>query len=325
MMPTRIIRRVAQRAGYTSLGLTLCIGTAGLLAGCAAPGPKPLPRSVRKFSQPTVAVLDFENKAWFPLDWNIGDGVRDILVDELVKSGRFSVVTRADLGAILGELEIQKDDHFRKEGRLEHGKLKNVRYLVKGAVTDFTHVAGGGVRAIVPRVWGGAKGSYAIVAITLYVISVETGEIVASESLEGRAYAGGAEVAGVYRNVTLGGNAFYRTPLGRATKQVMGKALERIALHVASASWRPRIAKVDGEQRVVMISGGIDRALKEGSIWGVYEPGEKVLDPDTGDVLGREPPRKVALLKVMRVGAKLSEVQILEGAVAVGQFLQPEK
>jgi len=313
-----IASRAAQGAATVAAGLVLALQT-----GCATSKPKRLPRALRKYAQPTVAVLAFDNKAWFPLKWNIGQGVRDILVDELVKSGCFSVVTRADLGAVLTELDIQSDAHFRKQGRAAKGKLKNVQYLIKGAVTDFSHVAGGGLRAVViPYFWFGGRGSYAVMSVTLYVISIETGEIVASESLEGRAYAGSMDLQGTYKRVSIGGDAFYRTPLGRATKQVVEEAVERISVHVAREKWRPRIAKVypDGK---VLLSGGVDRALKTGSVWGVYKPGEKILDPATGDLLGSEPPTRIALLKVVNVQAKLSEAEVLQGKVEIGLFCQP--
>ena len=56
------------------------------ITGCATHGVRPLPRAVRDYNIPTIAILDFENKAHFPYRWNLGQGIRDRLVDELVNS-----------------------------------------------------------------------------------------------------------------------------------------------------------------------------------------------------------------------------------------------
>ncbi len=292
------------------------------LSGCAElTSTKTLPRAVRKFEIPTIAVLDFENKVQFRYRWNLGQGVRDLLVDELVKSRRYTVLTRGELDAVVTELEIQGSPHFRNQGKAARGQLKNVQYLIKGSVTDFSHVAGGGLRAFCSKVGLGGSGEVATVSVTLYVIEVETGEILASESLNGRAYAGEVEFEGFYSHVSFGGKAFYRTPLGKATKEAISKCLKSITETIGRNMWYPRVVKVD--EKSLVISGGIDRGLRKGSLWAAYEQGEALIDPATGDVLGREKSQLIGIISITNVKDKYSIAEIISGQFKVGQKFKP--
>ena len=83
-----------------------------------------------KYEKPRVAVLDFENKASLSNQWKLSEGMRDMLVDALVKTDSYTVLTRNDLGAVLTELDMQNRPHFRDQGKLQQGKLKNVQRIL---------------------------------------------------------------------------------------------------------------------------------------------------------------------------------------------------
>ncbi len=61
--------------------------------------------------------MEFENRANFPLGWNISDGMRDVLVDRLVATGRFSVIERPEINAVMAELRLQNSGATRKQRR----------------------------------------------------------------------------------------------------------------------------------------------------------------------------------------------------------------
>lgn len=300
---------------------TVCvigIGILACLAGCTSSGR--LPRSVRKYELPTIAVLEFENKAMFPYDWYIGQGVSDLLVDSLVKTRRYTVLSRRELGPVLTELEAQKDPHFRPEGKVEQGRLKNAQYLIKGAVTEFTHTAGGGLWATQRRLTLRGRGVQAVVAITLYVIEVESSQIVAAKSVEGRATAGSLSLEGSYKGTRFGGRAFFRTPLGEATQKAMKKALKAISKHIGRRPWLPRVAEV--QDGTVLLTGGKDRVVREGTLFAAYGRGENIVDPATGDVLGVHRGKRTAVVRVTAVEARYSVAEIVEGKCEVGQVLK---
>jgi curli biogenesis system outer membrane secretion channel CsgG len=300
------------------------------LAGClTTSSSKPLPRAIRPYKVPTIAVLNFENKAHFPYNWDLGEGVRELLVNELVKSGRFSVLTREDLGPVLQELDLQDNPRFRQQLRAKYGQLKNVQYLVKGALTDFTHVSGGGVRGALNEAGSliglGGDVETAVVSMTLYVIELESGEILASETLEERVYAGGVEMTGTYEKLAFGGSAFYRTPLGKATRGLMKRALSQVGDSIARERWHPRVIRAREDGRI-FVSGGIDRALSEESVWAVFRRGKELADPETGDVLGHEDDVQVGRVRLLAVKDKHSIAEVLDDqGIATGHMLRPLK
>lgn len=290
------------------------------LAGCASHGVRPLPRAVRDYNIPTIAILDFENKAHFPYRWNLGQGIRDRLVDELVNSRRYTVLNRADIQDVMNELEMQKSSKFRKEGRLNKGRLKNVKYLIKGAVTDFSHVAGGSLRGFIKNFGMGTSGQMAVVSVTLYVTDVETGEVVVSRSFSDNVWAGDVDFAATYKKVTFGASSFYKTPLGEATANVIKKCIKSISTAIVREKWYPSVVKVVGD--TLIFSGGVDRAIKLGSVWAAHEEGEILFDPQTGDELGRLPGRDMGRVEVIKVEGRFSHAKIIEGDFAPGQLLK---
>ena len=276
-----------------------------------------------KYEKPRVAILDFENKASLSNQWKLSEGMRDMLVDALVKTGRYTVLTRIDLGAVFTELDIQRQPHFREQGKLQQGKLKNVQYLIKGAVTDFAHVSGGAFKLLGSNFLGlGISSEVAVVSLTLYVIDVESSEIIASKTMEGRARAGSMDFTTTYKDVAIGGKSFFRTPLGEATQEVMDQCLKHIAKVIATQQWYPSVVKVNGSG--IIISGGKDRHVTIGSHWSAYEKGESLIDPKTGDVLGHEKGKYTGRIRVTEVHDKYSTAEILEGVFNEGQNLRPE-
>ena len=110
-----------------------------LAAGCKLPSSS---SSARRFSpyraggivKPVVAVSDFENLASPPAQWNLGRGMADLLITELLDTEKVTVLERKDLGDVVGEIVLQGKEIFRKEGRVERGRLKNAKYLLRGVM-----------------------------------------------------------------------------------------------------------------------------------------------------------------------------------------------
>jgi len=281
-----------------------------VLAGCGDGrfgfGPR------EQYVQPSIAVMKFESRAAFPLRWDLGDGMRDILVDRLVATRRFHVVERPEIHAVLGELRFQNSGATRKQNRAAVGNLKNVEYLIKGTITDFGHVATNtgflGLGGL--SVFGGKN--RAVMGLTLYVVDVESGEIVCSQSIQKSVHAGDLTVKAQYKNVGLGGSTFYRTPLGRATAKVIDEAVKQVSRHIAVRAWEPKIAKINGDG-TILLSGGVERGVQMGSEYQVLAAPETIIDPDTGDIIGHIPGRELGRVRVARVHTGYSLADIIIG------------
>lgn len=281
-----------------------------IASGCAS-NVAPLAGYVR----PTIAVMKFENRAAFPLGWNLGDGMRDVLVDRLVATGRYHVIERPELDSVLDEIRLEQSGLTRPHDRATPGRLKNVQYLIKGTVTDFTHTAGARGFAGFGMFGIGGSGNVAVMGMTVYVVDVSSGEIICSRSLQESVGAGELDVRGVYKDVAFGGGVFARTPLGEATTQVIDRAVREVTAAIAARPWEPRVAAVGsgGDDQALVLNGGRERGLTEGSAFDVLEPGEPILDPDNGDVLGRRAGRAVGRVRLTEVNDRYSVGQIVAG------------
>jgi curli biogenesis system outer membrane secretion channel CsgG len=151
---------------------SLVISGALLLAIVAAPG---LTRAAAKggSQKPRIAVLEFKNKAdnqW----WYHGGATaaQDVFVTELVKSGKFHVVEREQLEALMQEKHLALSGDLDPATAARVGKLLGLNYLLTGSVTEYgnTHVEGGG-----GGILAGKKKFVA--ALNARLIDTSTGEI----------------------------------------------------------------------------------------------------------------------------------------------------
>ena len=149
---------------------TLVLCAALLLAVAAVPAITNAAAS----DKPRIAVLEFKNKAdnqW----WYSGgaEAAQDVFVTELVKSGKFRVVEREQLEALMQEKNLTLSGDVDPKSAVRIGKLLGVNYLLTGAVTEYgnTDVSGGG-----GGVYAGKRKFVA--ALNARLIDTSTGEVV---------------------------------------------------------------------------------------------------------------------------------------------------
>lgn len=271
---------------------------------------------------PCIAVTTFDNRSGFSGRWELGRGMADLLVSELVMTKRFDVLERGELNYLLDEIDMQGNGFFRKEGRVPKGRLKNAQYLIRGVVNDFSQVSGGSFWFRAQKFITGGSAYTARVGLTLTVIDVESGSIIDAVQCEGNARARSAYAAGSYDDMRFGGDMFFKTPLGKATAQAIRTGLEGIVEHVPLGQWIPVVAGVMDSQ--VVINGGVNRGVNAGTLYHVRSADRSVTDPLTGDVISVITGNIIGLLKVNRVGPKASYATIITGkGVERGQKLTP--
>jgi curli biogenesis system outer membrane secretion channel CsgG len=188
-------------------------------------------------SRPTIAVLSFDYgtvQQWWSGTQDIGEGISDMIVDELVNDGSFRVIERKRLDAILAEQNFSNSERADPSAKtlVQIGKALGVKYLVVGSVTKFgteqsnKSFGGGG--------WGSAYGvgqvgtakGKANVAITARIIDTTTGEIMASAKGDGTSKrsglllggGGGGGGGGGVGRIEFGASDFRDTILGEATE-----------------------------------------------------------------------------------------------------------
>jgi curli biogenesis system outer membrane secretion channel CsgG len=147
-----------------------------LLAGALA---APAAFAQDKAKKPRIAVLEFKNKADNQYWWHGGAAaMQDIFVTELVKSGKFRVIDREQLDALLSEKNLSLSGDVDPRTAVKVGKLIGVEYFLTGAITEYGEETSGahapGVRGL-PGFSVGKKTFTA--AANARIIETSTGEI----------------------------------------------------------------------------------------------------------------------------------------------------
>ena len=137
--------------------------------------------------KPRIAVLEFKNKADNQYWWHGGaEAIQDVFVTELVKSGKFRVIDREQLAALMQEKNLSLGGDVDPATAVRAGKLLGCQYFLTGAVTEYgatdTSAHGRSVGGL-PGFSGGKKTFVA--AANARLIDTTTGEIVWADEARG--------------------------------------------------------------------------------------------------------------------------------------------
>ncbi len=272
-------------------------------------------------NKPRVAVLEFKNKAsHYSWNWyDAGRGAQDMLVTELVKSGRYRVIEREQLAAIMQEKHLSLSGDIDPKTAVKFGKMLGVEYLIAGAVTELgvtdrgANVPGGLLRGL-PSV--NVRSQKAEAALDARAFSTSTGEIVWADSARDETSDASVYVFGA------GGGANDRGKVDKLMRPVVQKLASSFSKADVKSSGlggasdasgiSGKIANVDGG--TIYVNVGSEAGVKEGDEFNVMRVGKQIKDPDTGEVLGAEE-SKVGRVRITAVkGARLSLATAVSGS-----------
>jgi len=275
-----------------------------------APAPPPLTGGPKQ----TVAVGKFDAVGSFTQkygDWDIGGGLAAMLTSELVKSGQFVVIERAELSQVLSEQELKASGVVNRETGPKLGKLAGVQLMIYGAVTEFgAQDKGGGLNLGVSglgglpfKLGGATESASGKVAMDVRVVGTTTGEVLeshtVSEAIENSAF----NLSAGYSGISLGGDQFEKTPLGEATRGAIKKAVAAIIATSRKTPWTGLVVDVDGKE--VYINAGSRSGLEKGTMFMIERIAKTFTDPATGQVLGTRK-KELGVLTLTGVQPKLA-------------------
>ena len=285
-----------------------------------------------------VAVMDFEYQTvttsvyeLFGSNVDIGKGITNMLVTNLVRNGTYTVIERQALDRILAEQNFQTSGRADASTVAQIGKLLGVDAVIMGSITEFGRddkkVGIGIAPKIGPIKLGGIgkNESKANVALDARIVDVQTGEILAiaqgrGESKRGGAkfYAGGTPLGS--GGIDMSSSNFQGTIIGEATREAAGKLLEeitgastKIVTRVVAIS--ALVADVSGNE--VTITVGASAGVKNGGSYEVVRPGREIKDPNTGRVI-RRVTSPVGTLKITSVDADFAVGTLTGGPAKAG-------
>jgi curli biogenesis system outer membrane secretion channel CsgG len=267
-----------------------------------------------------ITVLDFgyattktQVAAIFGTDVDVGQGIADQLVMQLLDGGDYRVIERQALEKVLKEQNFSNSDRADPATAVKIGRALGVDTIVIGDVTTFGRddkhvgVGGGGNSG-----WGGKFGvggigqniNKAVVEVTARVVDVNTGEILASVTGHGEAQRKGVSMGGGGGNswwngggghVDFGSSNFQETIIGQAVKGAVADVA--INLDTKAASLPPPTAKpapaaapvsglvADASTPDIIVNVGSQAGVKVGDKLQIGRVVRVVKDPTTGKPL----------------------------------------
>jgi curli biogenesis system outer membrane secretion channel CsgG len=294
----------------------------GFILGMALPMASPSEMIAQE--RPRVAVLSFENRT----DWwgrQLGASAASQLTVALVNSGAFSVLERQQVEQVFDELYMGQSGAVTPEQAIALGKLLGAEYLITGELTGFNVSQRGGGLSL-GRIQVGANETRAESAMSVRVIRVETGEIVAATQAQGDEVLGRGLVTDVIQtsssteyNPTIADQA-----LGPAIQSILADLIAARGNMPTSGAVAAAPAEVTGvaQDGSIYIDDGADGGVQEGTRFHVVRVVDVIRDRD-GNVLD-EITDRVGVLLVTRVLSQSSVATIVEGTAEIGDRVERE-
>jgi curli biogenesis system outer membrane secretion channel CsgG len=281
----------------------------GMVVVCAAFGSAASAQHKKR-----VAVLNFDYgtvqssvSAMFGTNTNVdvGKGVSDLLVQQLVTDGKYSMIERNAIDKILNEQNFANSDRVDPTTAAKIGKILGVDAVVMGTITQFGRddqnktYGGGAVGGVTSKFGIGGlqkREAKAVVGITARLIDTTSGEILAAVTGTGQSARKGTSLVGAGGG---NGNAagagydmtsknFGETLLGEAVHQAVTQMATQLddkagALPTRKAEFSGLVADVSGNTLVLNI--GRNSGVQVGDVIDISRPVRIVKDPSTGKVI----------------------------------------
>ena len=290
-----------------------------------------------------VAVMDFDFSTiqkWWESNWDVGKGIGDLIVDELVNNGTFSVIERKQLDTILAEQDFSNSNRANPGSAAEIGKLLGVDAIIIGSVTQFgVEKKGFGLGAIagkLRRFGGGGIGTKkgkAEVKLTARIVDINTAEILASERGNGKSERSGLLLGGIgvsgggfgAGGISMTSSDYRETVLGEATEAAVSelsdkliRKADRVPARVILV--RGLVADVDGS--TLTLNVGSSAGVKVGDTLKILRVTRTVKDPATGKVL-REVAQDQGQVRIDDVAAGFSVGTVTTGSdIQIGDLVR---
>ena len=192
--------------------------------------------------------------------------------------------------------------------------LESVDYSISGTITSYYEVEES-TEILIAK----TKTRVARVQVDYGLIDVATGKTLLVESGMGE-----------YRKKTggilgFGSKSTADTSLrDGALRDALTKVMNKMIAKLNAQEFVSRVLAV--EDRIVYIRAGVKSRLDRGTVFLVYRPGRKLVDPETGRVIGRRQKRIGELVLVEHQSDRISITEIKSGAdIMIGDVIKLSK
>jgi hypothetical protein len=239
----------------------------------------------------TVAVMDFAGGE--VLEERLRFRMSDMLITALVQAGRFDVVERERLDAILTEQELQQSGNVDPATAAMVGRLLGAELVVSGVVTR-------AAEQLIDRF--SYDQIHVEVAVDVRAVHTTSGRVVISETAEGSADD---------RIVTTASGEIIRGPTNYDPLYLRATAAAIDAAGQLVSTAAPLVGFVISvRDRDVVIDLGEARGVRQGDAFVVFRRGEPLEHPVTGERIGWDK-TVLAAIEIVAVEASLSVGRIV--------------
>ena len=258
--------------------------------------------------KPVIAVGNLRNTAG--LDAKVVEGLEDMFITALQKTGKFTVVERKQLADI--EKEQNLSESLKLDGQDKNlakvNKLTGAKYYILGSVTaceDRTK------ESVYESMGVATTQHFSSVSLDIRVSDTTTGAVVQAVT-----------VSREKKEVDAGTTTIVGPPNISAGQmgQVVREAVNAAAVEVVNAVYPIKVMEI--EDGIVFLNRGEGGGLEINQELLVYAVGKELRDPDTGEVIGTSD-RPVGTVRVAEIMPKFSRAEIVEnGGIEVGNILR---
>jgi len=270
-----------------------------------------------------------------PMPTDFGTGLTEILTTALVDTKRFILLERKNLADIQAEHALAQGGAVSADSAPAAGALLGAQALIRGAVTEYSYrVSQTGTSGILRDVAGLSHSTGdAMVALDIRIYDTSTGAILDSVRAEGRAKSSATSVQLKVADLDLGGSAFASSPLGKATREAIEKAVRFICERMEKRPWEGRIAEIeegdDGSGLTLYLNAGSRAGIKPGDVFEILRPGRPIVNPETKVVIGRTRDKPLGKCRVETVDDEVCTALVLSGAgfekADIVRYLDPNR
>lgn len=253
-----------------------------------------------------IAVASFENHTQYK---EVGSGVADLFVVELVKNKNFEVIERSKLNQVLSEQRLGATGVISEESAAKLGKLLGLDYLVFGSVT--------GIQGSKQNILGVVTQKISV-TMSMRLVDATTGSIILADSAEGTVSATSLPSSTNPNEAVIGSNLGGGAPAEAARKAVV-KLVDKIN---DVNPLEGVVVKVSGN--TVYIDLGREQGVQSGHKYEVFFEGNVITHPVTGKIIGVEK-GKIGEIKITSVESGMSIGQSQGGVIVVGNKVRKIK
>lgn len=269
-----------------------------------------------------LAVLSFENSGtgnyyWWYGNTNAAEGVSDLLTNKLVQSGRYTMIERSRIDAVLQEQNLAQSGRIDPGTAAQIGRILGADAVVIGSITRFNLDERGGSGSVF-GFGGSGRRRTAEVQLTARIVNTTTSEIVLAAEGTGSAdqgsggfsvpIIGGGSSSADNDNELLSDAA--EAAVDQLTTQLIEASPQLAALPQTTLAINAVIADVTGN--TVIINKGSQDGFRTGMMLSIERIDRTVIDPQTGEAL-RTITTPIGQIELTEVDARSGVGRIVSG------------